>query len=252
MKIMFIDESKKQDSGKIKEAFILLGLMIDSKKIIEIETEIDEIKERYGIQKIEDIRKIKEKEARLALTVEIRDKLLEKDCRILSSIYGEVALSNYKKIEEVYPDCFDFILERFFMNLNMKSPKEDGLIIHDEFGKPYGQSFIRESYKKIKNESFSPCWTKIKTPYKERIYPQIFFGKDDYSNLLQLSDIIVSSLNFAYRKLKEGVEYEKLGSLKSKLEELREQNDYLNLYWDLFVKNPKNGEASNYGIKLWV
>lgn len=250
MKILFIDESKKQDSGKIKEAFVLVGLMVDMEKIVSLESEIDEIKERYGIKKIEDIRKIEVKEARLALTVELRDKLYSANCKVLSAIYGEVALSNYKKIEEVYPDCFDFILDRFFINLDMA--KEDGFVIHDEFGKPYGVSFIKECFKRIKEGFFSATWTKKKTPFKKRIYPQIFFGKDDYSNLLQVSDIIASSLNWAYRKKRSTIDSEELHKLKSELEDLRNQNDYLSIYWDLLVKNPKTGEASNYGVKLWL
>ena len=123
------------------------------------------------------------------------------------------------------------------------------MLIHDEFGNPYDKKFRKKIYNTIKTENFS--LNKRETPFCKRVYPEVFFGRDDYSNLMQVADIIATSLNYSYRSLKKGVERENLGYLKDKVEELQDQNDYLKIYWDLFVKD-STGNVNNWGIKLWV
>jgi hypothetical protein len=248
MKMMFVDESKKQGRGYTKEAFVMAGVVIDSEDLIKVENLLEDLKIRYGINKLEDIKKILVKEARLAFTVELRDILFDNNCYVLSAIYGEIALDNFKKIEEVYPACFQFLLERFFMNLNMKN--EQGIMFHDEFGKPYGQKFIKSSYKEIKSGEFSCSWNKKKTPFRERIHSQIFFGRDDYSNILQAADVIASTLNYSYIKLKPKLE--KLHMIKENIPMMKEENEYLKIYWDIFVKKPRTEDPSGYGIKIWI
>lgn len=248
MKLMFIDESKKQGRGDSKEAFVMAGVVIDSKNLFNLEEDISELKLRYGINNIEDIRKIEERDARLAFTAELREILLKNKCYILSAIYGEVALNNFKKIEEVYPACFYFLLERFFINLNIED--EEGIIFHDEFGKPYGRSFIQSSYNEINTGEFSCSWNKKKTPFKKRIHTQVFFGNDNYSNVFQVADVIATTINNSYIKLKNS-----LGNIfmvKQNISLLREENDYLKIYWDIFAKNKKTSDPSGYGVKIWI
>lgn len=234
MKLMFVDESKKQGRGNTKKSFVLAGVVIDSENLIKIESLLESLKERYGIVKLKDIRtkKIPKQEARSGCAAELREILSGNGCYVISAVYGKTALNKFKKIEEVYLPCFKLLLERFFINLGMD---DKGIIFHDEFGKPYGQKFIKDSYNVIKNEEFS-CPVYKTRPFKERIHSQIFFGKDDYSNMFQVADVIVSALNKSYIKLESKLEKLHL-KVKDNVLMLKEKDEYLEIYWDLFRKD---------------
>ena len=79
--------------------------------------------------------------------------------------------------------------------------------------------------------------------YKDRIFPAVLFSKDDYNNILQASDLIANCLMSAvwhYRKNEKIIE----------IERIIEKNQFLKIYWPLFVKN-SSGKVSGWGIKIW-
>ena len=71
----------------------------------------------------------------------------------------------------------------------------------------------------------------------------MFFGKDEYSEMLQVADLIVTSLNSAYWKFTQDKTFKYI-------DDLPEYNQFLKIYWPLFVKN-SDGKVERYGIKVW-
>lgn len=92
--------------------------------------------------------------------------------------------------------------------------------------------------KKIGKKFNSKCTSKF-----NNIYPALFFVRDEYSNSIQVADLINTSLNSAlHNYLKENGEIN--------INELPNYNNYLNIYWNLFEKNPNNGKIEGWGLKL--
>lgn len=143
-----------------------------------------------------------------------------------------------------------FILERFFLTL--KSKNETGLVISDAFDSR------REG--KIKQKVNNYLLTEyVRMPWKEedegklcdRIYPSLFFLEDEYSNIIQVSDLICTSLQSAVVNFLKSKECYDLNILKDEEDKLLNFNPYLKVYWNLFVKN-SYGKVGGWGVKIWA
>jgi len=242
MKLIFIDESKKQENSKNKFFLIQLGLVIDKDNLQKVEKEIEGLKQKW---RIENLKKIREppytKETKLKFTRELSNILESNNVKVISSVLGDIALRNIRKIENSYFEAIKFVLERFFINLNKEG--KSGIIIHDEVDKETENELKEKVYNLISKEEFK-CRI-VSKPYIDRIYPALMFSNDKHSNILQTSDLIALSLHNAIWKNWNNIKKPFFDSNK-----LPENNEFLKLYWNLFMKDP-NGSVDGWGIKFW-
>ena len=121
-----------------------------------------------------------------------------------------------------------FIIERFIFHNNRRN--EEGMVIFDSLDK------------NIENEMNNSFFLENKD--KSNIFHSILFSKDEYTNILQMSDLIGVGLNSAiYKSLN------KYGYVN--IDELPNFNPYLKIYWPLFEKNTNNNSVEGWGIKVW-
>ena len=234
MKFLFLDESKKQ--GKI---FNLVGLMINKDNLLKLEKSLEELKKKHKLSNLKDLKgPIRNK---LGCTKEIVAILIENDVKIISSILGPIALKNKAKIDDNYFEAITFLIERFFINL--KRENKHGFIIHDSIGKSIENDLTKQVYNYIKKEEMKLV-SKNLGFFRDRIYPSLLFSKDDYSNILQVADLVSTSLHSAVYYMTQ------LSDLRVDEEKLKEYNPFLELYWPLFMKDSSN-QVSGWGIKVW-
>jgi len=242
MKILFIDESRKEKSRNEKYFFIQAGLMIDKEKIIDVEQAIEELKKSYTLETLKQIRKNYEKEKKIKFTRELFKILQKNKSKILSSVLGNIALRHTEKIENSYFGGLTFLIERYFINLDKEN--KVGLIIYDRINKTVHYRLRKKIYEFISTEKFR-CRSRVQ-PFIDRIYPSILFNDSRFCNILQAVDLIALSLHSAIAKNFD------ISSQKLRFDpnELQKCNLYLQEYWPLFVKDPK-GNVNGWGIKVW-
>lgn len=240
MKFIFIDESEKQRK-KNRYFFILCGLIIDERGIFGIEEIVRNLKENYNLKNLKDLKSRKiEKQNKLKISENISNLLKENRSVILSTILGSITLQEIKNVENSYFNALTFMIERFFLRLKKEDGK--GMIIHDSIEKNVEGSLRKKLYKFITSEELL-MGTKSMGRFISRIYPSILFSNDEYSEILQVTDLIATSLNSAVWNC-----LEKTSKLST--EQLPEYNIYLKIYWPLFDRNPR-GKVDGWGIKVW-
>lgn len=242
MKLLFIDESKRQQNRNNKLFFIQVGVMVDKDSLLTIEKGIEVIKQEYNLNGLKGLRGRIPRETKLEVTQKLCTLLSENNVKILSSVLGNVAMRSYRRIEDSYCDAISFIVERFFINLNQEG--KTGLMIHDQIDGDVERNLKREMHKVISTENFR-CRSRD-IPYINRIYPSMVFSNEDHSNLLQVTDLIATSLQSAIWQTRNEDETE----ISFNPNQLYELNEYLNAYWPLFVKDGRDN-VNGYGIKVW-
>lgn len=241
MNFMFIDESERQ-RRKNKYFFALCGAIVSGEDIFTLEEKIRKLKEIYNLDNLKDLKSSKnlEKQEKLKISKEILGLLKENKVIILSTILGKVALCSINNIEERYFDALSFMIERFFLRLNKENKR--GILIHDSVEKKLEKKLRKKLHKFVMSEELL-MMGKSRGKFKTRIYPSILFSDDDHSEILQVTDLIATSLNGAAWKC-----LEETSTLAT--EKLPEYNDYLKIYWSLFDKSP-GGKVDGWGVKIW-
>jgi len=240
MKIIFIDESE-YNYKKRKEYFVLSGIVVDEEKLLELEEEIRELKEKNGIQNLKELRKTitVQQENKLKFTKKIVDLLKKNNCKNISIIFGDLGY-NY---DEDYFGAITFIIERFCIKL--RKEHQIGMIICDSLPSKICKNVSSKLRKYLLKEKLNIRGIS-KGYFKEHIYPAILFLDDDYSEMLQVTDLICTSLQSS---LKEFYKYNDF-HIKGNEDVLKEYNPYLKCYWELFDKD-SDDSVSSWGIKTW-
>lgn len=235
LKIIFIDETTKTKNNKC--FLCLCGLIVDSSEVINLETELRLFKKKYGYENFKDFREPFDRNIKLKQTKEIKNILTKYDVNIISSVIQENSLNtirlNNKNNSEAVQRYFDllFILERFSFHLNRR--KKTGLVIFDSLDHKIENTIEELFYEEI-----------ISSKKLKNIFSSILFSKDEYSNILQISDLIGVSLNNAiYNSIKK--------FSKINVDELPNFNHYLEIYWDLFEINKRTSSVEGWGLKVW-
>lgn len=242
MKIMFIDESKKQEGKSNKYFFILTGLLIDEEKLFDLEQELRTLKENYSLLNLKELRGNKLKINKIKCSEEISKILQDYNVQIISIILGRITLKKTTKIEDNYFNAITFLIERFFLHL--KKENKLGFIIHDSVPRDVEKNLRCNIYSYIlKEEIIMYKSNRHLGLFKKRIYPSILFSNDEHSEILQTSDLISASLNSAVFKTLNS-------SNRLEINNLNKHNSFLNIYWPLFVRDGK-GDVSGWGIKSW-
>lgn len=237
MKILFIDESDKQKDKNNKYFFVLNGLMVDKESLLKIESDIRNLKKNNKINNFKELRS-KGKD-RLSLTKEIYEILNKNSVKIISAVLGPRTMRDSSKKSDDYMAALGFIIERFYINLD--NEKKVGLVIHDSVDKDL-ENQIREKFYEVIIDGEFIMRGEAKGLFRNKIYPSIFFSKDEHSEILQTSDLIAVALNSSIFKSLEKAAFD--------TDKLSEHNEFLKIYWPLFIKNPRGG-VSGWGIKVW-
>lgn len=243
MEILFIDESEVNRKEN-KKYFILVGLSIKSDDLIELENIIEEIKREHKITNLKELRTTKKIETnrKIELTKKIVKRLENFNASLRAIILGSLE----DKYEKNYFGAITFIIERFY--LKIKRDNNLGLIICDSLPpNKINKAVLKETSDYLKECSII-LRGKSKGKISERIYPTLFFQNDEYSNVLQIVDLICASLQCAVREFdKSNPEF----SIKDNEDLLKDFSPYMECYWNLFEKNPRNNSISGWGIKTW-
>lgn len=244
MKFIFIDESERQRSfGSKDQFFSLTGLIIDSNDLINLENELEDFKTELALGSLKELRRTNKisPDEKLIVTKKLNNLLKQYNVKLISVIleYPEKKCS-ITSITKNYILAISFMIERFYMH--MKKEKTDGLVIHDSLSNFKLEKSVKEEYnKKILTDNMFGDKSK---PFKKRIYPVLFFANDFHSVVLQISDLISSSMNNAY--------YNFIKNSKDKdTNNIFKYSNYLEEYRELYEKNPKNGDVDGWGIKIW-
>lgn len=233
MKIIFIDETSKEKESKC--FLCLCGIVVDASYVTKLEHDLEKFKKKYKFNNLKDFRKPDKIETKLQKSEELFNILKKYEVNIISAV---ILKDSLKKIKICSRDNFEsdqriavlnFILERFYFHVNRRN--QSGLVIFDSLDN------------KIENRIQKMFFKRVSKNFK-KIFPSLLFSKDEYSNIIQVSDLIAASLNSAlYNSLKE----EKMIEVSN----LFNFNSYLKIYWNLFERNNKNNSVEGWGIKLW-
>ena len=242
MKLLFIDETDKQRGRNKKYFFVLCGLIVNGGSLISLTKNLSSICESYKIKSLKDARKSNlRKDKKIEITKRIYEALREAKAEARSAFIGNITLGNVKKINDVYFGALTFLVERYFLSL--KTSEETGVIIFDSVDKKLENQLRKKFFDYISREKL--IWAvsrRVEGDYKDRIYPSLLFSNDEHSLILQATDLIANCLNSAiWRDFQKGA---------IDIENLYQKNEYLQIYWPLFVKNPA-GKISGWGIKIW-
>jgi hypothetical protein len=245
---LFVDESYD------KNCFILLGCIVNGKELFDLEKSLKDVTKEYKINNLkEDLRKKLSKNVKLDVTKKLTNLMEKYNVQVISCILSYRNIKILEKndglkfrpnqLNKDYEESLSFLLERFYKFLIKNHG--NGIIIFDQF------TINRELKNSIKNflegrKILVNCLPATKRCYYEVIYPSIFFTDDEYSLILQLSDLILLSLHKSYEKCLN----EKNQVTKNDIEELWKYNEFLKEYFKFFQKS-ENGKVSGWGIKLW-
>ncbi len=230
---MFVDESKYTQK-KTSSFFLLVGVIVKDKYIFDIETSIRELKQRYNLKNLKSLKGV-DKKTKIEATEGIKRILKETDIKIVSAVIKNKGqnLDNYFK-------SYFFMIERFFFNVR----DDYGIIIHDCLDNPKLEKRLQNKINQhiLSNEvSFGD---RSVGRLLDTIYPSILFIPDEHSEFIQIADLVATALGNAIWKC-----LNKNGRIH--IEKLFEYNEYLEKYWDLFVKRPQDNKINGWGIKVW-
>jgi hypothetical protein len=231
-----------------------LGSIVNIKNLFNTENELKETATEYGIKTLKDLRDTSNlrKEVKVKATDKLASIMEKYEIQVISCIlsYRNFKISGSKnenpiispQLEKDYEEALTFLVERFYLFL--KRNQLNGIIIFDEFkGK---KDFEKSVYNFLSGKkSLIEYLPTSKRDYSGVIYPSILWANDQYSAILQLTDLVLSSLHGAYRKylIEKDV-------IPDNLEELQNYNIYLKKYFKFFQRS-KDGKVDGWGIKLW-
>jgi len=250
LNILFIDESEKQkDIGDKNNLFFsLTGLIISSDDLFYLNNSISDIILNYSLSNLKDSRDLKfSKGNKFKLSNDISWLLKEKNVIVISVILTHPEQFSKDRLERNYLSAIKFIIERYF--LRIKKNKEVGIVIHDSLSSPILEKKINKQFYNLSTTDgvvFSR-FSKPSVKFSSKVYPNLFFANDNYCNLLQLSDLISSSVNKAYFEFRKEAD---IGNPKYPINEIYKYNSVLEIYWPYFDKNQK-GIIDGWGLKIW-
>lgn len=239
MEILFIDESE-QINKEQKSHFVLLGTIVSSQNLIPLERCLFKISEKYKLGNLKSLRTDRniQLKDRLLISQELYSSLQNFNVTLISSIIGSLSMRKYSKINN-YREAMKFVIERFYFYLHNNN--KEGMIILDSNTREVTKPIRKDIYEFILNEE------KKEGKIRKRIYGPVFFCEDQFSHVIQLSDLCVAGLQRAtWEMLKK---LENSNDLKGNEDELINYNKFLKFYWEYFLKY--RNRVSGAGIKYW-
>jgi len=245
--IMFIDESRIEENGYT----CVVGLIVPAIKVIRICRKINQIIKRYlgrdysfsdGTLNLKWIRRIKHEKTpfvrltqkqRYNFTKRVFRTLKVSDCTLLCSIVEE--RENY---QNAVKEGLYFILERFFYFL--KENDSYGIVISDKpaSGK---YDYMNELIELVRSFEY---WGE---EFKERIYQDIFFTRDEWDPMVQVTDLLAFTFSSYIRRCLKHIPLSELSEIRDFRYRLRE-NRFFKVIIPL-IRKKSDGQVLGYGIK---
>lgn len=244
---MFIDESRIEE----EQLTCVIGLVVPSEKVVEICRETDQHIKEYlgenysfldGTINLKWIRKTKHIESPFAslsrrrrsnLSRKIYGILKSSECTLICSIVKE-----YKDYQKAIKDGLFFILERFFYFLRENSSY--GLVISDQ---PVSETrdYKNELIELVRSFEYRG------REFRQKIYQDVFFTRDEWDPLIQITDLIAYCISSYVRNSLERIT----------LSRLSERYDFRYRLWKNpfyrmilpLIRKDSVGKISGYGIK---
>jgi hypothetical protein len=244
---MFVDESRIE-KGRFT---CVTGLVVPARNAFKICQRTDQLIKKYlgeeysfydGSVNLKWVRTTKYKNSpfttltetqQYRFTREVYKTLALLDCIVLCSIEKE-----WKDYAHAMKEGLYIILERFFYFL--RDNESYGIVISDQ---PVSgeHAYKREIIELVRSSEF---WGK---KFQERIYQDVFFTRDEWDPLIQVTDLLAYTFSSYIRKCLKNIPLSKLSERYDFHYKLRE-NKYFKLILPLIRKGP-NGRIRGYGIK---
>jgi hypothetical protein len=248
---MFMDESRFEDQDETYTC--VTGLVVPASKAVRISKKVNRSVRKYigreyslldGTINLKPLRQTKHiespfsdltKEQRYRLTREIYNILDSAGCTLVCSIIQE--RENYS---EAMKKGIYFILERFFYFLNEHD--SSGIVISDQ---PVSErkDYMEEIVKLVRSEEY---WEQ---KFQERIYQNIFFTRDDWDPIIQITDHVAYCLSAYVRNCLKTISLQRLSERYDFRYKLR-KNPFFKMILPLIRTGP-NELISGRGIKCW-
>lgn len=244
---MFIDECRIEK----KRYTCVIGLIIPAEAVVPICQRTNQIIKKYlgedysfsdGTLNLKWIRKTKHektpfaklsKKQRYNFSKRIYKTLKTSNCTLLCSVVKE-----WKNYQSAIKDGLYFILERFFYFLGEND--SSGIVISD---KPASGTYDykNEIIELVRSTEFRG------KEFQERIYQDIFFTRDEWDPLVQITDLIAFTFSSYIRRCLKTIPLSKLSKKQDFRYKLRE-NRFFRMILPMIRKGP-NERVLGYGIK---
>jgi len=248
---MFIDESRFEDEDA--KYTCVTGLIVPANKAVKLSKKVNRTVREYvgkkyslldGTINLKLLRQTKHEKSpfsklkgqqRFNLTREIYNALESAGCTLVCSIVQERENYSEAMIRGIY-----LILERFFYFLDRN--KSFGIVISDQ---PVSESrnHIEEILKLVRSEEY---WDR---KFRDRIYQNMFFTRDDWDPIIQITDHAAYCLSAYVRNCLSTISLQKL-SEKYDFRYRLQRNPFFTMILPLMRTGP-NGLISGWGIKCW-
>lgn len=243
MKMLFVDETDRQESARTRTFFCLCGLVLNEEHIIAASNELESIKIKYGLDNLKDSRKtgLSEK-TRLDLTQEVFDVLAKHEAQVIGIVLGETSMSYKLPKEEMYMGAISFLMERFTIPLIKEG--QIGSVVCDSLDSRTQRAIREKFHEFVRKENVQMAWdAKPMGAYHDHVLPTLLFTDDEQSVLVQAVDLVATSLNSAIVNTTKG-------GKPIVVNDLPNGNKFLSIYWPLFVRS-RAGKVEGWGIKNW-
>jgi len=237
----FVDESENRKSDYY---LILLGVLVDSNSLFEISFEIEDLKEKFGLKNLKELRNTQrfKQNDKLSATEQLANILRKYDVRFISVIEfpSSIKTDSYNYVrKKLYYDAAYRLSERTTLYARRKNKK--WILVADTL--KYKEDVFRSIKEKIKKDIREEGET-FNLKIKYYLFETPFFVEDELCNFIQVADLVALSLNHALRN------YLKEKAYPINIEILDEFSPYLSHYWPLFDKN-SHEKVDGWGVKIW-
>ncbi len=265
MKYFFVDESL-QTNNKGFSFSVVGGLIVESKFLFVLESELEALKKDYNLSFLKNIKEP-------GLDSSLRKKFYSELVKILKDYSVNLLCSVAREVDKTFHSEKDgntkmylidssilaalfLVLERFFLEL--KNTGTEGLVFYDlasqyEFLSLalHKDSDITFRFKNNKIKKYFPLNVKkfiSPEKMKTRIYSLTFLD-DTFSNIMQVSDLVVGAVRIAIKNylLENGLSFSSIGG---NVDNLKKYFYALDFFYPFFYRNYA-GNVEGYGIKVW-
>lgn len=241
MKFLFVDETIR--SGRSRYFLGLCGIVVDKSNLFQLNDAIADLKKEYEINNLKELRTVSF-ELKRQSTEDLFRILDFNEVIVISAIIGQYTIGNIynqtggaRAEAEIRSTAFIFIAERFVFHLRRQQTIKKGYIVFDSLNPDIEKIIREESYNFISRRN-----------YKHTIYPSIAFSNDEHSEILQASDLIALALNNA---IYNSIRRNEMSLNGLNVENLPNENPFLEKYWPLFERNIHNNKVEGWGVKIW-
>ena len=248
MKFMFVDESEDKKLGV--NYLVVGGVLVDGNALFGLSSQINDLKNEFDIKNLKEMRNTKKfsSNEKLKFTGELSHLLRDYKVKSINIVEVPNRTKIYNKGDviknKLYSHAISLLSERVTLNAYRNEYKwalvADTLIARREV-----LTGIKELISQVIRDQKA-----YSIHIGDYMFETPFFVEDNFSNFIQVADLIVLSINHAIRSYVTKNSLEHLYENKISAENLKGNSPYLDTYWQLMDHSP-NGKVDAWGIKFW-